>query len=339
MALILAVAFGSASGARAVTVSQNVTVPVPVEGGGSTIDATLVANSSFGTLTVTGSSLSITVASGQSVTLNNSQNRAFKNDQGVQTICTAPSSITLSAGKTYSIQIGGACVGGGGGGGGSGFSPPPPPPVDTGGSSGGGPVTVTPPPPPSPAETILPPPPNTLPLPPPPPISQVQLPTSEMQFGVENDDVTKLQALLATDPSIYPEGKVTGYFGPATRAAVKRFQAKYGLATPGRVGPQTLAKLAEIFGGGIGSTLLPPQQTSPSGALTKTLNPGANGNDVALLQLFLAKDKDIYPEGIVNGNYGPLTTKAVKRFQAKYGIPQVGRVGPVTLKKIQELWQ
>ncbi len=74
-----------------------------------------------------------------------------------------------------------------------------------------------------------------------------------LQFGTTGDDVKLAQTLLAKDPTLYPEGLTTGYFGALTRAAVQRFQEKYGIATPatigyGWVGPRTKAKLAEIFG-------------------------------------------------------------------------------------------
>ncbi|MEK7107488.1 MAG: peptidoglycan-binding domain-containing protein [Patescibacteria group bacterium] len=58
----------------------------------------------------------------------------------------------------------------------------------------------------------------------------------------------------------------------------------------------------------------------PSG----TLKRGSSGADVTRLQQFLARDKSIYPEGIVNGTYGPLTEKAVQRFQVKNGIVSSG---------------
>ena len=41
-----------------------------------------------------------------------------------------------------------------------------------------------------------------------------------------NGEVTKLQKALAEDRTLYPEGKVTGYFGPATQSAVKRLQVR-----------------------------------------------------------------------------------------------------------------
>jgi len=68
----------------------------------------------------------------------------------------------------------------------------------------------------------------------------------ELAFGSTNDDIRRIQALLATDSSIYPYGVASGYFGPKTQEAVRSFQARFGLDTVGVVGPSTRA-LFEIF--------------------------------------------------------------------------------------------
>ena len=70
----------------------------------------------------------------------------------------------------------------------------------------------------------------------------------------------------------------------------------------------------------------------------KDLARGQKGDDIKKLQELLSKDKTIYPEGIINGSFGPLTEKAVKAFQKKYGISQVGRVGPLTRNKLNEVF-
>jgi peptidoglycan hydrolase-like protein with peptidoglycan-binding domain len=65
-----------------------------------------------------------------------------------------------------------------------------------------------------------------------------------------------------------------------------------------------------------------PSATCPT--FSKTLKKGSSGADVTSLQQFLAQDKSVYPEGIVNGNFGALTEKAVQRFQVKNSIVSSG---------------
>ena len=50
---------------------------------------------------------------------------------------------------------------------------------------------------------------------------------ADLRQGMRGAEVRRLQQCLARFPAIYPEGKITGYFGPATRRAVIRFQEKY----------------------------------------------------------------------------------------------------------------
>lgn len=74
-------------------------------------------------------------------------------------------------------------------------------------------------------------------------------------------------------------------------------------------------------------------------ALTRELRRGMSGDDVKRLQEILATDPTIYPEGIVSGTFGPLTEKAVKKFQQKFEIEQVGNVGPKTLGQLNKILQ
>ena len=71
--------------------------------------------------------------------------------------------------------------------------------------------------------------------------------------------------------------------------------------------------------------------------LIRSLREGMSGDDVKLLQETLATDPEIYPKGLVTGYFGSLTKNAVKKFQEKAGIEQVGIVGPKTTAKINEL--
>lgn len=83
------------------------------------------------------------------------------------------------------------------------------------------------------------------------PFSDTLLPAKNENDSDATGAVMRLQALLAKDRTIYPEGLVTGYFGPATKRAVEAFQKKYNIVssgTPettgyGAVGPKTSAAL------------------------------------------------------------------------------------------------
>lgn len=68
--------------------------------------------------------------------------------------------------------------------------------------------------------------------------------------------------------------------------------------------------------------------------LSRQLEFGMSGSDVSDLQIFLAQDNTIYPQGLVTGYFGSLTKSAVSNFQARNGIATVGRVGPITLAAI-----
>lgn len=101
-----------------------------------------------------------------------------------------------------------------------------------------------------------------------------------LKKGSTGADVTRLQQFLATDPAIYPDAQITGYYGALTEAAVKRFQCKNKLVcdgTPestgyGVTGPRTAALLAlQCSNSGGGST----GSAAPSGFIRVTPTSGA----------------------------------------------------------------
>lgn len=71
--------------------------------------------------------------------------------------------------------------------------------------------------------------------------------------------------------------------------------------------------------------------------ITSQLDQGQSNSNVTSLQTFFADNSAIYPEGLITGYFGGLTGNAVRRFQSQYGFDQVGRVGPMTLSKINSL--
>ena len=68
--------------------------------------------------------------------------------------------------------------------------------------------------------------------------------------------------------------------------------------------------------------------------ILRQLQQGMSGDDIITLQTYLSTQPDIYPEGLITGFYGALTSKAVAKLQKKLGLPSVGRVGPMTLALI-----
>lgn len=80
---------------------------------------------------------------------------------------------------------------------------------------------------------------------------QVQVQSVKMELklnralaqGATGDDVKQLQEFLKTFTGVYPDGQVTGYFGPLTEAAVKKFQKQNGIESVGVVGQKTREKL------------------------------------------------------------------------------------------------
>ena len=224
-------------------------------------------------LTVNADDFTVTMSGGASLKVSSADRRNLTittagSVSASQTSCTSSESVHtitnptegVQATTTVSVVAGSTCSGGGGSPGSAG-----------GGGGGGGGGSSAPSPSPAPA--------------PQPIVPRVITPiiystrstsavfTRPLSVGSTNDDVMRLQTLLATDSTVYPEGLTTGYFGPMTKRAVQRFQEKYGVTTSagagyGVFGPATRAKMQEVFGGALAS---PAALTSPSsGADTLT---------------------------------------------------------------------
>lgn len=266
---------------------------------GSTFDSVTVNTSSFDFVMSAGSSIEITSADKKNFTVSPSL--------GATTLCeSSQSRIVLSKGQgatteTITVSPSGSCSSSSGGGGAPGS-------VSTGGGGGGGGGSSYSPPAPTPTPTprLVVPTPTPISAPASPTIASIQqqiaaimaritalrsgqetpAPTAVppaygvfarvMNPGERSDEVHRLQQLLAQDPAIYPEGTASGYYGTLTRNAVRRFQLKYGVIASandlgnGRVGPKTMAKLNEIFGGSSAPVVSPPTappvpQSAPTG--------------------------------------------------------------------------
>jgi len=146
---------------------------------------------------------------------------------------------------------------------------------------------------------------------------------SLLSKGSSGTEVTKLQTLLSQKG--YFSGTPNGAFGPLTEAAVKRFQSTQGLSPLGAIDPQTRDALNKLSSG----TLATPSM--PSATSFRFMHPlalGTHGNDVSELQKRLIV-LGVYT-GSISGYFGPLTQTAVKLFQSKHNLEQLGSVGPGT---------
>jgi peptidoglycan hydrolase-like protein with peptidoglycan-binding domain len=125
--------------------------------------------------------------------------------------------------------------------------------------------------------------------------------------------VRALQTLLLR--AAYLPGPIDGRYGPLTELAVRRYQASHGLPSTGIAGPRTLAGLS---------------------ARAVAVGPGAgypNGSRlVARLQRSLAAAGS--SPGPIDGLYGPLTRRAVGRYQATHGLPVTGVADRRTLARL-----
>lgn len=361
LVLMMSLVLPMAAAASDVT-SDGVTLKLPSDGS----EYTLSGGGSFHSLEPSGGSFIFSVSDGSRINLSSADKKIFDSTYQVPTTCGTNESSAVwtfpgSGTRNVTITPSGACAAGGGGGSAGGGG---------GGGGGGGAGSFTPAPAPATVDKV----------------TQLKQQIAEVQaqitqrlagqagalaaagaiakdllLGNRGDEVTLLQTLLARDKAIYPEGLVTGFFGPATRQAVRKFQEKYGLPAVGRVGPQTRAKLSEVFGAvppaaapsaapeappaaPAAAESVAPVSAVSAGIPSRNLAPGERDDQVRGLQELLAGDPEIYPEGTASGYFGPATTRAVRRFQLKYGVIQSetdagnGRLGPKTRAKLEEVF-
>ncbi len=77
-----------------------------------------------------------------------------------------------------------------------------------------------------------------------------------------------------------------------------------------------------------GSTANTSSNNNSSSTFTEYLYDGSSGSQVTALQKRLTADG--FYSGPITGTFGPLTRTALKAYQAKHGLAQIGVVGPAT---------
>jgi peptidoglycan hydrolase-like protein with peptidoglycan-binding domain len=112
-------------------------------------------------------------------------------------------------------------------------------------------------------------------------------------------------------------GSVDGVRGPGTRAGVRRFQAHHHLTVDGVVGAHTRRAMGRRGRPGWGH---------------RTMTLGNRGWDVAHLQFELARHG--FPNGGVDGGFGPHVQAALERFQTWAHLTADGAAGPATRRAL-----
>ena len=150
-----------------------------------------------------------------------------------------------------------------------------------------------------------------------------------IRFGATGTSVSTLQKALKSKG--YYKGTIDGKYGQKTRSAVYRYQKAIGLSTDGKAGDKTLTALYE----GV-SAANSVDRTKASAVVVKnadSLYYGCNGSSVKSLQRLLRKAG--YYKGSVDGKYGDLTLRAVKRYQWAKGLHADGIAGAKTIDSLK----
>lgn len=140
-----------------------------------------------------------------------------------------------------------------------------------------------------------------------------------LKVGSTGDKVIALQQDLTALGYYY--GDISGHYGSLTQTAVKKFQKAKGITQDGIAGTTTLNAISKALGGSSGS----------SG--TTALREGSSGTAVKELQTMLKELSYYYGE--LTGNFGTLTTRAVRKFQDDNNLTVDGIAGTKTLNLLR----
>ncbi len=127
--------------------------------------------------------------------------------------------------------------------------------------------------------------------------------------GDKGDAISNIQERLK-ELEYYEYGSITGYYGPVTEDAVKKFQRTNGLSADGIMGPVSYDLLFS------------------DNAKYYTMYPKDHGNDIYDMQERLRELG--YFDADPTGYYGSITMNAVQMFQENNGLNVDGKAGQKT---------
>ncbi len=133
---------------------------------------------------------------------------------------------------------------------------------------------------------------------------------SDMLYpGDKGDAISDLQQKLK-EYEFYDYPNITGYFGPVTEAAVRKFQRTHNLSVDGIMGP---ASLNLLYSDNVKKYMM---------------YPGDRSEDIKTMQDRLRELG--YFTGTSTGYYGNATINSVRAFQETHELTVDGKAGPLT---------
>ncbi|NBI08998.1 spore cortex-lytic protein [Colidextribacter sp. OB.20] len=170
-------------------------------------------------------------------------------------------------------------------------------------------------------------------------------PGTPLRRGSAGPDVSVVQSMLNRISQNYPaipKVPITGAFDEATEDAVQAFQRIFNLTPDGIVGKATWYKLVYLYVGVVqlaelvsqGQTFYAFQFQFPG-----TLVQGDSGPEVEVLQYMLsmlAQFSDALRAPAMDGDFGPVTDRAVRTYQVWAGLTPDGVVDERTWNSIYD---
>ena len=165
---------------------------------------------------------------------------------------------------------------------------------------------------------------------------------SEGDSGIYIKQLQYFLAILAENTDEIPDIAIDSIFGPATRNAVEAFQRLYGLPVTGIVDAATWNTLFNVYRGIVTSSpeFYTGNPVTPYPGYALSL--GMQGNEVRLLQEYLSRLSETYPQippVEVSGVFGTATRDAVYAAQNLFGLPVDGIVRINTWNAIADAYR
>jgi len=166
-------------------------------------------------------------------------------------------------------------------------------------------------------------------------------------LGSQGEEVRALQKTLINEGLWEAEVEATGYFGPITKAALAQFQDKYSSEILKPIGLEKgtgyYGKKTRAYFEGLSIKV---EKIKEVITWIRNLTLGIKGDDVKALQEILIEE-GVWekPDVGATGYFGPITRKAVIRYQEKYAseileplglIKGTGFVGPSTCVHLEK---